>query len=114
MATVLVVEDSADLREMYQEILALDGHVVHTTESAEEARAVAATEKPEVVVLDLGIAGDVGRFVGALGPGVKVILASGARDLPERAASLGAAYLLKPFAPEQLMGAVADAVKPKG
>jgi DNA-binding NtrC family response regulator len=114
MATVLVVEDSADLREMYQEILAIEGHVVVTTESVAEALAAAKDERPQVVVLDLGIAGDVGRLVAELGPGAKVILASGARDLPERAAALGAAFLLKPFAPEQLLGAVATAVKRKG
>jgi DNA-binding NarL/FixJ family response regulator len=43
-----------------------------------------------------------------------VILASGARDLPERAAALGAAaYLLKPFGPEQLIAAVEKVVPPR-
>ena len=110
MAAVLVVEDSADLRDMYQEILSLEGHTVRTTETADEALVAARAEPPAVVVLDLGIAGDIGRLVAALGPHVKVIVASGARDLPERARDLGATYLLKPFAPEQLMEAVAAAV----
>ena len=94
---------------MYEEILAFDGHAVRTAETTAEAIAAAKTERPEVVVLDLGIAGDVSELLAALGPDARVILASGARDLPERAAALGAAFLLKPFAPEQLQVAVAAA-----
>jgi DNA-binding NtrC family response regulator len=111
MAAVLVVEDSADLRELYLEILALEGHAVRAAENAAEAMAAATAERPDLVVLDLGIAGGVDRLVAALGPGVTVILASGARDLPERAAALGATYLLKPFQPEQLVAAVAKAAR---
>jgi DNA-binding NarL/FixJ family response regulator len=55
----------------------------------------------------LGIAGGVTQIIQALGSGAHVVLASGARDLPERAATLGAAaYLLKPFGPEQLVATV--------
>jgi two-component system nitrogen regulation response regulator NtrX len=111
MASVLVVEDSADLRDMYLEILSLDGHAVRAAETAAEAIAAIGAERPAVVVLDLGIAGGVAELLATLGPGPQVILASGARDLPERAAALGAAFLLKPFAPEQLLAAVADAAK---
>ena len=109
MASVLVVEDSADLRDMYLEILSLDGHAVRAAETAAEAIAAVGADPPSVVVLDLGIAGGVTELLATLGPDPQVILASGARDLPERAAALGAAYLLKPFAPEQLLAAVAAA-----
>ena len=109
MASVLVVEDSADLRDMYQEILSLEGHAVRTAETAAESIAAIGAERPSVVVLDLGIAGGVEGLLTALGPGIPVILASGARDLPERAAALGASYLLKPFTPEQLLSAIAAA-----
>jgi DNA-binding response OmpR family regulator len=63
-----------------------------------------------VVVLDLGIAGGVEPVLDALrgDPPVHVILASGARDLPERAAAIGATYLQKPFGPEQLLQALTD------
>jgi DNA-binding response OmpR family regulator len=110
MASVLVVEDNADLREMYHEILAgMGGHSVRVAEAAAEAVAAFAVERPRVVLLDLGIVGGVGSVLAAVrdGGGTWVILASGARDLPDVAASLGVAgYLQKPFTPEELVAAV--------
>jgi DNA-binding response OmpR family regulator len=112
--SVLVVEDSSDLREMYQEILSMGGHAVHLSETAAEGIAALEGARPDVVLLDLGIAGGVGGLLAALRPETRVILASGARDLPERAAALGAAaYLLKPFTPEQLIAAVETVVPPR-
>lgn len=108
MAFVLVIEDNADLRDMYAEILAIGGHSARAVETADEALAAIAAARPDVVVLDLGIAGGPDPVVEALRAGspVALILASGARDLAERAAALGAAHLQKPFAPEQLLSAV--------
>jgi DNA-binding NtrC family response regulator len=109
---VLIVEDNADLREMYREILAMGGHSTRLAETAAEALDQLAAERPQVVLLDLGIAGDVAALLSVVGDGdTRIILASGARDLPERAAFLGAvAYLQKPFTPEQLMLVVDDVV----
>ncbi|MFT3768266.1 MAG: response regulator [Minicystis sp.] len=108
MASVLVIEDNADLRDMYAEILAIGGHEARAVETADEALAALAAERPEVVVLDLGIAGGPDAVIEAIRSGapVSLILASGARDLAERAATLGAAYLQKPFAPDALLTAV--------
>ena len=112
MTTILVVEDNADLREMYQEILSMVGHTVRSAETAAEAIAALSAERPAVLVLDLGIAGGVEPVLAAAGTRVGVILASGARDLPQRAAALGAAEsLLKPFGPEQLLAAVERVTK---
>lgn len=113
MAFVLVIEDNADLRDMYAEILAIGGHSARAVETAEEALAAIASARPDVAVLDLGIAGGAEPVVEALrqGPPVALILASGARDLAERAAALGAAHLQKPFAPDQLLQAVDRAVQ---
>jgi DNA-binding response OmpR family regulator len=111
MASVLVVEDNADLRDMYQEILVSSGHHVRAAEGADDAIAALVEAPADVIVLDLGIAGGIDRLRGAAGPDTRLILASGARDLPERAASLGArAYLLKPFEPERLLAAVEGAL----
>jgi DNA-binding NtrC family response regulator len=113
VASVLVIEDNADLRDMYAEILAIGGHAARAVETAEEAITAIAAARPEVVVLDLGIAGGSEPVVQALraGPPVALILASGARDLAEQAAALGAAHLQKPFAPDQLLDAVERAVR---
>jgi two-component system KDP operon response regulator KdpE len=107
VSRVLVVEDNADLRDMYQEILTMSGHEAQLAETAAEALTALANARPDVVLLDLGIAGGITEILAALGSGSHVILASGARDLPERAAAVGAAaYLLKPFGPEQLLAVV--------
>ncbi|APR81193.1 Nitrogen regulation protein NtrX [Minicystis rosea] len=105
---MLIIEDNADLRDMYAEILAIGGHAARAVETAEEAIVAIRAERPEVAVLDLGIAGGAEPVVDALRQGapVALILASGARDLAERAAALGALCLQKPFAPEALLQAV--------
>lgn len=53
MATVLVVDDEDDIRELVRLNLELDGHVVVTAASGEEALAQVVDEMPDVVVLDL-------------------------------------------------------------
>src|ERR1700691_2773579 len=99
MAAVLVVEDNADLREMYREILSMGGHEAQLTETVAEALAALAVAQPSAVLLDLGVSGDLAALQAALGAGAqarpRIILASGARDLPERAATLGAAAYLQ-------------------
>jgi DNA-binding response OmpR family regulator len=114
VAAVLVVEDNADLRDMYEEILSIGNHATRTAETADEAIAALHVARPDVLVLDLGIAGGIAPVMEALRAtpalaGVHVILASGARDLVEQATTWGAAYLQKPFAPELLLEAVARA-----
>ncbi len=91
---------------MYQEILSFGGHTISLAETAAEALAALAQSRPDIVLLDLGIAGGVDAVVASVRaqPGTRVILASGARDLPERAEALGAAaHLTKPFLPDQLL-----------
>lgn len=113
MASVLVVEDNPDLRDMYAEILSMGDHDTRTAETAAEAVAAVQVERPSVLVLDLGIAGGVEPVLAELRgePRVAVILASGARDLAERASEIGAQYLQKPFGPEQLLEAVERAAR---
>ena len=110
MALVLIVEDNADLREMYQEILAMEGHTVFLAENAPEALPFLEREQPDVVVLDLGVVGGVNELVASLRGGGKepgLILASGSRDLDQWAARLSAdAYLEKPFSHDRLVDAV--------
>jgi two-component system nitrogen regulation response regulator NtrX len=116
VAAVLVVEDNADLRDMYEEILSIGSHATRTAETADEAIAALTAARPDVIVLDLGIAGGITPVMEALRAapalaGVHVILASGARDLVEQATALGTAYLQKPFAPELLLAAVERAAR---
>lgn len=112
VASVLVIEDNADLRDLYAEMLAIGGHTARSAETAAEGLALITAERPEVVILDLGIAGGPEPIVGALRAGapVALILASGARDLAEHAAAFGASALQKPFPPEALLKAVEKAL----
>jgi two-component system nitrogen regulation response regulator NtrX len=114
MGSVLVVEDNADLREMYAQILEMSGHEVASAETAAEALALIQARRPDVAVLDLGVVGGgMDAVVASLRgePPVALILASGAPDLAERAAALGAACLQKPFGPERLVDAVEAALR---
>ena len=106
MAAVLVVEDNADLCEMYEQILAMRAHAVRTCGTAAEALAILSSEPIDVVLLDLHIVGGAEGLAEAVRKGSKarLVLASGARDLSERATAMGAAdFLVKPFLPEQLL-----------
>ncbi|HUN92115.1 MAG TPA: response regulator [Burkholderiaceae bacterium] len=53
MANILVVDDEIGIRELLSEILADEGHVVQTAESAAAARAAREAEQPDLVLLDI-------------------------------------------------------------
>ena len=52
---LLVVDDNADAAESLAMLLALDGHEVKTALNADQALAIAATFKPELAILDIGL-----------------------------------------------------------
>ena len=54
---VLLVEDSADVRQMLRLRLELDGHEVHETEDGTAGLAEAAVFQPDVAVIDIGLPG---------------------------------------------------------
>src|ERR1700726_2954030 len=53
MATVLVVDDEADLRELVRINLSLDGHRVLLAADGDEALRVVHDQPPDVIVLDV-------------------------------------------------------------
>lgn len=112
VATVLIVQSSVDLHDMFTEILAGAGHTCRAVKTAAEAVKAVHVERPEVVVLALAIDGGVEPVFEAVrgDPPVSVILASGARNLPARATALGVPYLHKPFESDQLIEAVSRVI----
>lgn len=112
VASLLIVQASFDLLEMFAEVLATAGHTSRLAETAAEAVQAIEADRPEVVLLAFTIKGGVEPVLEALrgDPPVSVLLVSGARDLPERAAALGFPYLQKQFMPEALVEAVARVV----
>lgn len=103
-ATVLVVEDSLELRNYLRLLLELDRYQVEISGNGEEAlQRIQNGCDPRVVLLDMEMPGMDGletlRILRRLHPGAKVIMCSGVDD-PDKirqAFSLGAqAYLVKP------------------
>jgi len=109
---ILVVEDEARIAEVVQGYLEAQGHAVTWAATGEDAVAAAASHRPDLVVLDLGLPGmsgeDVCRRLRAESD-VPIIMLT-AKDAEEdlvRGLQLGADdYLTKPFSPRELTARV--------
>lgn len=116
-ATILVVDDEADILLMTRFALEAVGYTVIGAASGEEALSTFYRESPGAIILDLTLPGMDGwevlhqlREDGAL-PGVPVIVASAhaSPDLQRKAIELGCrAYLTKPFTLDELRRALAS------
>jgi DNA-binding response OmpR family regulator len=108
-ATVLLVEDERKLRELVRAYLERAGLTVLSTESGAEAIMLAASARPDLVILDLGlpdVPGDaVARELRAAGP-VPILMLTARSTEEDRIAGLelGADdYVTKPFSPRELV-----------
>lgn len=63
MAKILIVEDDADLVETYTDLLELQHHSVASVSRATDAFALVTRFKPNIVLLDLNLAGYSGAIV---------------------------------------------------
>jgi two-component system chemotaxis response regulator CheY len=113
MARILVVDDSAIPRMVLRKMLERSGHDVVEAPDGEGALAEYQRERPDLVVLDLVLKNASGLDVLAdlrrLDPGARVIMATGETDeaTRHRALQSGAnAFISKPFAAEQVLGAI--------
>jgi CheY-like chemotaxis protein len=112
---ILVVEDNADVREMLQAALGVEGHEVRAVADGAGALAAAAEVRPDFAIIDIGLPGMDGyelaaalraRFDGDL----RLIALSGyglAEDLRRSRAAGFEAHLVKPFDPAQLAALLA-------
>ena len=57
MATILIIEDDQDSRDLERMALEMRRHVVIEAATAEEGIALARARRPDVIVLDLGLPG---------------------------------------------------------
>lgn len=118
-STVLVVEDDEDMRRVYSAGLGHVGYRVITAATGTDGLRAARDEHPDVIVLDLSIAGADGwEVVRCLKASQKtgdipVLLVTGYSNLANRARAEGCAgYLTKPIRLDTLRTAVASVLTP--
>lgn len=108
MAEVLLVEDDAPIRIALTRALTEHGHVVSSVDAGLPALRQVVTERPDIVVLDLGLPDVDGREVLRMLRGtsaVPVIVATARDDDAEAVRLLRAGaddYVVKPFTVQQL------------
>lgn len=101
---VVLAEDNADARELLQLALEQMGHRVASCDDGAEAVDRALSEKPDAMLVDLGLPGMDGFAVaravrGALGPAVRLVALTGYGQPDDRDRALAAgfdAFLVKP------------------
>ena len=110
MPNVLVVDDDRSIRDALERGLRLEGFEVTAVASGEEALAVADSDRPDVMVLDVGLSGidgvEVVRRVRAAGNDVPICILSARVEVGDRVTGLEAGaddYLVKPFVLEELV-----------
>ena len=118
--TVLVVDDDAILREILRDWLGLSGFKVSTAEDGEKALDTIRQEKFTVAVIDLQLPGKDGIQVleeaQRLQPDMKgiIITAYPSLDVTSESIRLGAIdFMVKPFAPEELINRIEKLVDGK-
>ncbi|MGO4476357.1 PAS domain S-box protein [Massilia sp. 2TAF26] len=111
---VLLIEDDAQARELYRDILGTAGYRVAEAPTAAAAIAILARERFDVAVVDYSLPDQDGltlaRRIVADHPGVALVFASGYGSLVAGASDLAARVLTKPFTDLQLKQAVIAAV----
>src|SRR5512136_1403579 len=114
---VLIVDDERVVRRALQRILERDGHLVTLAESGREAIDLYAAlwKDLDVVVLDILMPDLDGREVlrrmREMNPDVRAILSSGFTVESDPSLSMAGTWILqKPYTPDQVRDAIADAV----
>ena len=111
MATILLADDDAAVRDLVKRALSTEGHTIHVTQDGLEALDCLTTNGATIEVLVTDV--DMPQLDGitlaekalAIKPSLVVVLMSGFSDQLERAARLRARRLLsitKPFTLEQI------------
>jgi two-component system, OmpR family, response regulator ResD len=117
MATILVVDDEPNIREVVGQYLRRDGHTVVTAADGEEALRLHREHPPDLVVLDLmlpRVGGlEVCRRIQAERR-VPLIMLTARGDEEDRIIGLGVGaddYVVKPFSPRELAARVAAVLR---
>lgn len=116
-AKILVVEDDAHIRRLLRATMLRAGHAVAEASDARQALALVDIEKPDVILLDLGLPDRDGLEL--IGPFrqrsmATLIVVSARDDSAEKVAALDLGaddYLVKPFDTEELLARIRAALR---
>ena len=117
---VLVVEDDRDIRALMQSTLGVEGFEVQTAVSLSEATALWSHDRPDLIVLDLGLPdGDGSQLVREVrrSSAVPIIVVSARHQELQKIALLDAGaddYLTKPFSVGELLARIRVALRHRG
>ena len=117
---VLVVEDEAEIRRFVRLTLEAEGHVVHEADGMQRGLIEAATRRPDLLVLDLGLPdGDGVDLIRDLRSwsAAPVIVLSARTGEADKIVALDAGaddYLVKPFGAGELMARVRAQLRRQG
>ena len=108
MASILIIEDDQKIRERLTKALAASGHSVDARRSGFEGLSAAVEDRPDVIVLDLGLpdvdGAELLKMIRAVSA-IPVIIATARSDEAGVVALLDSGaddYVVKPFSVDQL------------
>lgn len=114
----IVIEDEPQIRRFVRGALESEGWLVHEAGTLRDGLAAAGTRQPDLLVLDLGLPDGDGidwlRRLRQEGRTLPVIIMTARDALPDRVAGLDQGaddYLVKPFAPEELLARMRVALR---
>jgi DNA-binding response OmpR family regulator len=107
VATVLVVEDERDIRDLLRRYLERAGLSVLTATTGSEALQLLDDARPDLLLLDLGLPDiDGTEILSAMGRAIPTIVLTSRTALADRIAGLRAGaddYVIKPFSPTEVV-----------
>jgi len=123
MANILIAEDERDIRDLIQFTLMFAGHKITAAANGAEALELAPKVKPDLIMMDVRMPKMTGyeacREMKKIDEikNVPVIFLSAKGQDEEKQTGIEAgavAYILKPFAPDELTKQIADILKARG
>ena len=113
MKKMLIVEDMPELKELFKITVGEDNFDILETDTGEEAIKIAIKEKPSIILMDIGLAGNMDGFQtikevkgNPLTKNTKIIIISAREKNLDVMVGKGVgadAYITKPFSPLELI-----------
>ena len=117
-ATLLIVDDEPDVREVLEEYFVAHGFTVIGAENAEVARAMAAQHSIDLALVDIHMPGEDGlslaRHLRERYPKIAIVMLTSAGTVVDRIVGLemgGDDYVAKPFDPRELLARVKSVLR---